>query len=102
MDVECGVRILLNIRASLKNNNDLSIKVARRGCQSLVSILDEFIGDVLILERECQGYKLMVKLRDDTIDEFMALVGDIEELDEEACEKIRAIVKEAHDNADND
>ena len=98
MDIERGIRALLSIRASLKDDNDLSFKVARYGCQALVSVLDDFIGNVLKLERECADYKFKVRLKDDTIDEYMALVGDLEELDDEAREKIRAIVKEAHDS----
>lgn len=102
MDIERGLRMLLNIRAALKDDNDLSLKIANMGCQAFSSVLDDFILAVFAVDRTAQTYKRVAELHKDTIDEYAELVGDLEELDDEARAQIRAIVNEAHKNADDE
>lgn len=100
MNIESGLGMLLRLRAKMRADTILAVRIFGLSHYSTIDGIDEIINNMLMLERENREKDRVISLKDEAINEYMELVGDLEELDDDARDKIRTIVKEAHSNAD--
>lgn len=88
------VGLLMDIRSALMENNDLSLKVARRGWCVALGDLETAIKYIITLETVCVEYKC--KIADDKVqlEMYSNMLGDYDAdtLSDERKAKLKALV----------
>ena len=98
------VGMLMDIRAALMDNNDLSIKVARRGWCAALENLEKTIEYIITLESMCVEYK--GKIADDNalIKMYRNMLGDYDAdtLSDERKAELKALVDKWQEDDDTE
>ena len=88
------VGLLMDIRAALMDNNDLSLKVARRGWCVAIGDIEKAIEQIITLESMCAEYK--GKIADDKVqlEMYSNMLGDYDAdtLSDERKAELKALV----------
>lgn len=92
------VGLLMDIRAALMDNNDLSLKVARRGWCVALADIETAIGYIITLETVCAEYKC--KIADDRaqIEMYSNMLGGYDDgaLSDERKAELKVLVDKWH------
>lgn len=73
------VRMLMDIRAALMDNNDLSLKIARLGWIAAVNYLDAAIENIVKLESLCAIQKRQLEDNKELLEMYSNMLGDYDD-----------------------
>lgn len=73
------VGLLMDIRAALMDNNDLSLKVARRGWYVALEGLENAIEQIITLESMCAMYKRQRADDKEMLEMYRNMLGDYDD-----------------------
>lgn len=88
------VGLLMDIRLALMDDNDLSLKVARRGWIAAVNDLDAAIEKIVKLESQCAVYKRQLADDKELLEMYSNMLGDYDDetLSDERKAELKALV----------
>ncbi len=88
------VGLLMDIRSALMDDNDLSLKVARRGWIAAANDLDTAIEKIVKLESQCAIYKRQLADDKELLEMYDNMLGgyDDEILSDERKAELKALV----------
>lgn len=88
------VGLLMDIRAALMDNNDLSLKVARRGWYTALAGLENAIEQIITLESLCAIYKRQRADDKELLEMYSNMLGDYDDntLSDERKAELKALV----------
>ena len=98
------VGLLMDIRAALMDNNDLSLKVARRGWCVALRDLEKAIEYIITLESMCVEYKGMIADDKVQLEMYSNMLGDYDAdmLSDERKAELKALVDEWQKEDENE